>query len=129
MSPIAAAENGSVRSSHEGGSSIFDIGEYSDFVKLLERPRTINVERKRSFDERSFSEMSNIEHLEYMSSSILNTTGTTPRSCYDSHLMVSDAWETLRRSVVHFRGQPVGTLAAVDSSVEQLNYDQVNPPP
>lgn len=127
MSPIAAGENGSVRSRHEGGSSIFDIGD-SDFVKLLERPRTINVERKRSFDERSFStEVSNIEHLEYMSSSILNTT-TTPRSCYDSHLMVSDAWESLRRSVVHFRGQPVGTLAAVDTSVEQLNYDQVNPP-
>ncbi|KAK9946936.1 hypothetical protein M0R45_012375 [Rubus argutus] len=123
MSPIAAAENGSVRSRQEGGSSIFDIG-VSDFVKLLERPRTISVERKRSFDERSFSELSNIEHLEYMSSSILNTI-STPRSCYDSHLMVSDAWETLRRSVVHFRGQPVGTLAAVDTSVEQLNYDQV----
>ncbi|KAL6207542.1 hypothetical protein ACLB2K_018500 [Fragaria x ananassa] len=122
MSPTATAENGNVRSSHEAAGSIFDIGN-SDFLKMLERPRTINVERKRSFDERSFSEMSNIEHLEYMSSSVLNT--MTPKSCYDSHLMVSDAWETLRRSVVHFRGQPVGTLAAVDSSVEQLNYDQV----
>ncbi|KAL6212801.1 hypothetical protein ACLB2K_018017 [Fragaria x ananassa] len=122
MSPTAAADNGNVRSSHEAAGSIFDIGN-SDFLKMLERPRTINVERKRSFDERSFSEMSNIEHLEYMSSSVLNT--ITPKSCYDSHLMVSDAWETLRRSVVHFRGQPVGTLAAVDSSVEQLNYDQV----
>ncbi|KAL6216249.1 hypothetical protein ACLB2K_009475 [Fragaria x ananassa] len=122
MSPTATAENGNVRSSHEAAGSIFDIGN-SDFLKMLERPRTINVERKRSFDERSFSDLSNIEHLEYMSSSVLNT--ITPKSCYDSHLMVSDAWETLRRSVVHFRGQPVGTLAAVDSSVEQLNYDQV----
>ena len=39
--------------------------------------------------------------------------------------MIAEAWETLRRSLVYFRGQPVGTIAALDSSEEKLNYDQV----
>lgn len=40
--------------------------------------------------------------------------------------MVADAWEALTRSIVYFRGQPVGTIAAYDhASEEVLNYDQV----
>ena len=39
--------------------------------------------------------------------------------------MVGEAWEALRRSLVHFRGNPVGTIAALDHSSEELNYDQV----
>jgi hypothetical protein len=51
----------------------------------------------------------------------------TPRSCgFESHPMVVDAWESLRRTLVYFRSQPVGTIAALDHSVEELNYDQVN---
>jgi hypothetical protein len=39
---------------------------------------------------------------------------------------VNEAWEALRKSVVYFRGQPVGTIAATDhASEEVLNYDQV----
>ncbi|KAL4360436.1 hypothetical protein GQ457_04G000330 [Hibiscus cannabinus] len=39
--------------------------------------------------------------------------------------MVAEAWEALRRSLVYFRGQPVGTIAALDNTEENLNYDQV----
>jgi hypothetical protein len=38
---------------------------------------------------------------------------------------VAEAWEALRRSLVYFRGEPVGTIAALDNSEEQVNYDQV----
>ncbi|XP_050159391.1 probable alkaline/neutral invertase B [Malus sylvestris] len=102
-----ASQNGNART-HE--SPVFEIGEDYDFLRLLDRPRPVSVEKKRSFDERSFSELSFLG---------------SPRPSFDTNPMVSDAWETLRRSVVHFRGQPVGTLAAVDHSVEELNYDQV----
>ena len=40
--------------------------------------------------------------------------------------MMAEAWEALRRSMVFFRGLPVGTLAAVDNTTDEvLNYDQV----
>ena len=53
----------------------------------------------------------------------------TPRSpnVFETHPMVAEAWESLRRSLVFFRGQPVGRIAGLDSSEENLNYDQVNP--
>ncbi|KAL5205098.1 hypothetical protein ABZP36_009969 [Zizania latifolia] len=44
----------------------------------------------------------------------------------DPHPLVNEAWEALRKSVVYFRGQPVGTIAATDhASEEVLNYNQV----
>lgn len=39
--------------------------------------------------------------------------------------MFVDAWDCLRKSLVYYRGKPVGTIAAVDSSEDSLNYDQV----
>ncbi|CAI7858092.1 unnamed protein product [Closterium sp. NIES-54] len=39
--------------------------------------------------------------------------------------MVGDAWDVLRRSLVLFRGKPVGTIAAMDNTESALNYDQV----
>ncbi|GAV68120.1 Glyco_hydro_100 domain-containing protein [Cephalotus follicularis] len=49
--------------------------------------------------------------------------------CYlssgESGSMVEDAWDRLKKSFVFFKGKPVGTLAAVDPSVEALNYNQV----
>ncbi|MBD2021987.1 glycoside hydrolase 100 family protein [Leptolyngbya sp. FACHB-36] len=40
-----------------------------------------------------------------------------------SHL-VKEAWKLLEAAVVHYRGQPVGTVAACDPYAEALNYDQ-----
>ncbi|KAJ7007864.1 hypothetical protein NC653_006792 [Populus alba x Populus x berolinensis] len=39
--------------------------------------------------------------------------------------MVDEAWERLNKSYVYFKGQPVGTLAAMDTSADALNYNQV----
>ncbi|TYH43203.1 hypothetical protein ES332_D11G111900v1 [Gossypium tomentosum] len=39
--------------------------------------------------------------------------------------MVEEAWETLQKSYVYYKGKPVGTLAAMDPTAEALNYNQV----
>ncbi|OWM74983.1 hypothetical protein CDL15_Pgr021334 [Punica granatum] len=133
-------QNGSL-TSLETASSIFEIGD-SDLLRLLDRPKPINVDR-RSFDERSYNDVSislsprhsfrnsenfrNLEHAGYMFSPGIRSGLNTPRShsYYETHPMIVDAWEALRKSIVNFRGQPVGTIAALDHSVEELNYDQV----
>ncbi|KAK9053053.1 hypothetical protein SSX86_029683 [Deinandra increscens subsp. villosa] len=42
-----------------------------------------------------------------------------------SSSMMDDAWSLLRKSYVHFQKVPVGTLAAVNASEDDLNYNQV----
>ncbi|KAK4352762.1 hypothetical protein RND71_028280 [Anisodus tanguticus] len=104
-----------------------------DLSKLLDKPR-LNIERQRSFDERSLSELSigltrgldNYESSYSPGRSALDTPASSARNSFEPHPMVAEAWDALRRSLVHFRGQPVGTIAAVDhASEEVLNYDQV----
>ncbi|KAK4860063.1 hypothetical protein QYF36_016745 [Acer negundo] len=134
MSPIAVdgAQSGTVKGFETVGT-IFEI-EDSDILKLLDRPRPINVEKNRSFDEKSFSEMSIsltsriLDHLDNVSSPSRRSGFATPRSSsyFESNPIVADAWDALRRSLVYFREQPVGTIAASDHSTdEELNYDQV----
>ncbi|KAL2520151.1 Alkaline/neutral invertase CINV2 [Forsythia ovata] len=116
-------------------SSHASISEMDDFdlSKLLDKPR-LNIERKRSFDERSLSELSigltrgleNYESTYSPGRSVLDTPASSARNSFEPHPIVADAWEALRRSLVHFRDQPVGTIAAYDhASEEVLNYDQV----
>ncbi|EPS64471.1 neutral/alkaline invertase 1 [Genlisea aurea] len=131
------SENGSFKHSEQTSSSIFEIGD-SDLTRLLERPRALTIERKRSFDERSFSELSVASPRQFYrnsenSSRLFENIGSihsgfsTPRSysTFETHQVVADAWAALRKSIVNFRGQPVGTIAALDHSTEELNYDQV----
>lgn len=118
-------------------SSHCSISEMDDFdlSRLLDKPR-LNIERQRSFDERSLSELSiglaraGLENYDTYSPggrSGFNTPASSTRNSFEPHPMVADAWESLRKSLVYFRGQPVGTIAAVDhQSEEVLNYDQVN---
>lgn len=106
-----------------------------DLTRALDKPR-LKIERKRSFDERSMSELST-GYLRQDSSildmahspgsrSIVDTPLSYARNSFEPHPMVAEAWEALRRSMVFFRGQPVGTIAAYDhASEEVLNYDQV----
>lgn len=116
-------------------SSHCSLAEMDDFdiTKLLDKPR-LNIERQRSFDERSLSELSiglgrGHDHYESMYSpgrSGFDTPASSARNSFEPHPMVAEAWDALRRSLVHFRGQPVGTIAAYDhASEEVLNYDQV----
>ncbi|KAG6752250.1 hypothetical protein POTOM_044472 [Populus tomentosa] len=117
-------------------SSVCSISEMDDFdlSRLLDKPK-LNIERQRSFDERSLSELSiglarGIDTFETTYSpggrSGFNTPASSTRNSFEPHPMVADAWEALRKSLVYFRGQPVGTIAAYDhASEEVLNYDQV----
>lgn len=114
--------------------SISDNDDY-DLSRLLDKPR-LNIERKRSFDERSLSELSTglgrvtVDGLDSTYSpggrSGFNTPASSTRHSFEPHPMVGEAWEALRRSMVYFRGQPVGTIGAGDHASEDvLNYDQV----
>lgn len=145
-STVDVSQNGNLKSV----DTLFTVAEIEecDFSRLLiDRPRPLNMERKRSFDERSLSELSigvsprlssrnpenssrYVDHLESMFSPGRRSGFNTPRSMYgfEPHPMVAEAWEALRRSLVFFRGQPVGTIAALDNSEEELNYDQVKTP-
>lgn len=119
-------------------SSHCSLSEMDDYnlSRLLEKPR-INIERKRSFDERSFNELSVgiprqpcLENIECSYSSGgrsgLATPASSAHNSFEPHPVVVDAWDSLRRCLVFYRGQPVGTVAACDhASEEVLNYDQV----
>ena len=123
-------------SSH--ASMMSEIDDF-DLSKLLDK-RKLNIERQRSYDERSLSELStglnrgSVEYFESMYSpgarSGFNTPASSARNSFEPHPMVAEAWDVLRRSLVYFRGQPVGTVAACDhNSEEVLNYDQVQTMP
>lgn len=118
-----------------------------DLTRLLNHKPRINVERQRSFDDRSLSELSlsgagsrggwgygggMMESYESMYSpggglrSYCGTPASSTRLSFEPHPLVGEAWDALRRSLVSFRGQPLGTIAAVDHSADEvLNYDQV----
>lgn len=114
-------------------SSLSEMDDF-DLTRALDKPR-LKIERKRSFDERSMSELSTgyTRQDSYLdmahspgSRSMLDTPLSCARNSFEPHPMVAEAWEALRRSMVFFRGQPVGTIAAYDhASEEVLNYDQV----
>lgn len=117
--------------------SISEADDYN-LSRLLDKPR-LNIERQRSFDERSLTELSiggargGFESYESICSpggrsgrSAWDTPASSARNSFEPHPMVAEAWEALRRSLVYFRGQPIGTIAAYDhASEEVLNYDQV----
>ncbi|CAN6935045.1 unnamed protein product [Brassica oleracea] len=98
-------------------TSISELDDSDLLALLVDRPR-VKLERKNSYDEKFFSELSLYDGWETPTFSISDS--------FDPHPMVSKAWEALFRSQVYFRGQPVGTIAAYDhASEEVLNYDQV----
>ncbi|OQU82992.1 hypothetical protein SORBI_3005G058800 [Sorghum bicolor] len=108
---------------------------------IIDRPQRFTLERKRSFDEQSWSELSHSHSHRNNDGfdSVLQSPAFPSAGGFDSpfsigthfggggpHPLVNEAWEALRKSVVYFREQPVGTIAAVDhASEEVLNYDQV----
>jgi hypothetical protein len=120
--------------------TVAEIEEF-DFSKALDKPRALNIERQRSCDELSiglsprqsfiksdnFSRLGLGEHLDNAFSPMHKSGHNTPKSLLlDPHSILPEAWEALRRSLVYFRGEPVGTIAALDNSEENLNYDQVS---
>ncbi|CAH9125095.1 unnamed protein product [Cuscuta epithymum] len=143
---LSGAETSS--SSHNGGlkyiSSTSSMAELDgfDFSRKRDGPRNLNIDRQSSLDERSltspiiphstslhddFSTCRHIDHFEGTFSPKHSgySSPMSPFCGFETHPMLADAWENLRRSLVYFRGQPVGTIAALDNSDEKLNYDQV----
>ncbi|XP_019157484.1 PREDICTED: probable alkaline/neutral invertase B [Ipomoea nil] len=120
-----------------GSASSIPELEGFDFSRLPDGPRNLNIERQSSWDERSLTSPlpPSIPDFIYRSAEHFDSVFSPKRSGYTSpmspfgyetHPMFADAWENLRRSLVYFRGQPVGTIAALDNSGdEKLNYDQV----
>lgn len=53
----------------------------------------------------------------------MGTPGSSINTPFPPHLMVVDAWENLMKSLVYFCGKPVGTIAALDSKEDALNYN------
>lgn len=121
-----------------------------DLTRLLNHKPRINVERQRSFDDRSLGELAGagtasrggwtygygggmVDSYESMYSpgsglrSYCGTPASSTRLSFEPHPLIGEAWDALRRSIVSFRGQPIGTIAAVDHSAadDVLNYDQV----
>ena len=41
-----------------------------------------------------------------------------------SQSIEEQAWSALEKSIIYFRGQPIGTIAALDPEIAALNYDQ-----
>ncbi|KAM7509371.1 hypothetical protein LguiA_019824 [Lonicera macranthoides] len=116
-------------------SSIFEMDDYETLSKLPNKPR-LSHKREKSFDERSLTELSlslarGMEAYESSyspsgRSGLDDSPSSSPQTCFEPHPIFAEAWESLRRSLVFFREQPVGTIAAYDhSSEEVLNYDQV----
>ncbi|WOL10836.1 putative alkaline/neutral invertase F [Canna indica] len=112
-----------------------------DFSKLEVKPRTLNMDRHRSCEVKALSELPVattiprhslrnldtlriVENLENAYSSGWRSGMNSPNGSLSSHVQI-EAWEALRQSLVFFRGQPVGTIAAMDPSEEALNYNQV----
>ncbi|XP_028789056.1 probable alkaline/neutral invertase F [Neltuma alba] len=99
-----------------------------DISKLLGRRKAgVNIiDRQRSCElriENTHRPVDNLDNaLSPLNGSVTNAP-VTPAS--DPHTIIVEGWEALKRSLVYFRGQPVGTIAALDNSKENLNYNQV----
>ena len=108
-------------SSHVSIASEAEIDLDLTRLQVGDKPPRFPLERKRSsFDEQSWSD------FPAGFDSPLSTGTHSGGEPQPHRLLMSEAWEALRKSVVCFRGQPVGTIAAVDhASEEVLNYDQV----
>ena len=143
---VEVLQNGSVNNGDSIINGGHELDEY-DFSRLVDRPRLLNLERQRSCDEKSLNDFSvgfsphpssradNFSRAFDNLDSLYSPGCNTPMSHFgygmmasDPHPMIAEAWDDLRRALVYFRGQPVGTIAALDSSDEKLNYDQVKAP-
>lgn len=143
---VDVPQNGCIKNV-DSSSSVHELDEY-DFSRLPTRPRALNLDRQRSCDDRSLTDFPlglsphppsrsdnfsrAFDYLDSAFSPGKRSGLNTPMSqfgyghlAYEPHPMIAEAWDCIRRSLVYFRGHPVGTIAALDNVDEKLNYDQV----
>ncbi|KAK7312976.1 hypothetical protein VNO77_37271 [Canavalia gladiata] len=81
--------------------------EFSDLSKIAE----------------NFSHL--LDHLDNAVSLLSKSGVNTPRTLVlHPNPIISKGWVALRHSLVYFRGQPVGAIAALDGADEKVNYGQ-----
>eukprot|EP00250_Pteridium_aquilinum_P032811 c4697_g1_i1 orf=473-2161(-) len=105
-----------------------------------DRPRSVRAEGQQQSGENGQPRMQHTrtfssDHLANLLTSpsirsLASLIADTPRSdvslmSFEPHPTYVDAWRHLRAAILRFRGIPVGTIAAMDSSEDALNYDQV----
>ncbi|KAM0822019.1 hypothetical protein ACQ4PT_071786 [Festuca glaucescens] len=83
-----------------------------------------------NYDSSNLEQKTKLRHIERhkscgVSKAILSD-GCGGQPCQPHQTLEEDAaWEALKKSIVYFRGKPIGTVAAIDKSQGELNYDQV----
>jgi hypothetical protein len=86
-----------------------------------------------NYDSSNLEQKTKLRHIERhkscgVSKAILSD-GCGGQPCHPHQTLEEDAaWEALKKSIVYFRGKPIGTVAAIDKSQGELNYDQVTFP-
>lgn len=120
-----SCQNGSSRSPDDAACTVAESDEQEfDFLKI-DKPRPV-VEKPLEKCNSCFALFKDSENSSHSVENMDDAGSLLPKSDMNgTGSLESEAWEALRRSLVYFRGQPVGTIAALDSSGENANYDQV----
>ncbi|CAN1259520.1 Probable alkaline/neutral invertase B [Linum perenne] len=114
-------------------SSVVSDQDELDLLKVLVNPLSL-LNTARSCDLSEFATGTKVDGGSGSDSVHSPAPGTGRRSSFNSprsqfvagvDSQLEEAWAALRKSLVLFRGQRVGTIAANDNSEENLNYDQV----
>ncbi|CAN1259517.1 Probable alkaline/neutral invertase B [Linum perenne] len=113
-------------------SSVVSDQDELDLLKVLVNPLSL-LNTARSCDLSEFATGTKVDGGSGSDSVHSPAPGTGRRSSFNSprsqfvagvDSQLEEAWAALRKSLVLFRGQRVGTIAANDNSEENLNYDQ-----
>jgi Alkaline and neutral invertase len=109
--------------------------------KIADKVRA-NLERHKSCDVHHMFELSPMLHpvksleklriseqhlseIEKNGESRSNAVTPKTTSGLESDPFLTEAWKELRNAVINCNGEPVGTIAALDTAIDSLNYDQV----
>ena len=119
-----------LKESHSVGANLerYDqIHEDKGLKKTDEPPEKPLVFRTEVDEEKAVSTFKHPPNIETNIGNLdQNTSPGSRLTDTESASLVDEAWERLQKSLVYFRGKPVGTLAAMDPSTEPLNYNQVS---
>ncbi|KAK6121433.1 hypothetical protein DH2020_044822 [Rehmannia glutinosa] len=142
---VDVSQNGCIKNV-DSSSSVHELDEY-DFSRLPHRPRNLNLERQRSFDERSLTDLPlglsphppsradnffrAFDHLDSAFSPGRRSGYNTPTSQfgygqnYEPHPMIAEAWDNIRRSLVYFRESACWDNCRVLCQLVSKYYDPI----